>query len=231
MKELLNKNILLVDDEKEILKLLEESLFKEGFYHIFTAENCSRALKLASQRNIALFVLDVSLPDGNGFSLYEDIREFSDAPVIFLTARGEAEDRLRGLELGADDYIVKPFLTREFVLRVKGLLKRTYQTEPVQSGFDLPDRRVSFETASVICGDDEIRLTAKELILIKKLYENKNKIVTNDDLCLAAWGDDYYGYASTLMVHIRHIREKLELNPSKPSHIITVKGIGYKLVI
>ncbi len=231
MKELLNKNILLVDDEKEILKLLEESLFKEGFYHIFTAENCSRALKLASQRNIALFVLDVSLPDGNGFSLYEDIREFSDAPVIFLTARGEAEDRLRGLELGADDYIVKPFLTREFVLRVKGLLKRTYQTEPVQSGFDLPDRRVSFETASVICGDDEIRLTAKELILIKRLYENKNKIVTNDDLCLAAWGDDYYGYASTLMVHIRHIREKLELNPSKPSHIITVKGIGYKLVI
>lgn len=231
MKELLNKNILLVDDEKEILKLLEESLFKEGFYHIFTAENCSRALKLASQRNIALFVLDVSLPDGNGFSLYEDIREFSDAPVIFLTARGEAEDRLRGLELGADDYIVKPFLTREFVLRVKGLLKRTYQTEPVQSGFDLPDRRVSFETASVICGDGETGLTAKELILIKKLYENKNKIVTNDDLCLAAWGDDYYGYASTLMVHIRHLREKLEQNPSKPSHIITVKGIGYKLVI
>lgn len=231
MQELKNKKILLVDDEIEILKLLESVLFKEGFYHVYTARSCRDALRIASEQNIALFVLDVNLPDGNGFALFEDIRRKTQAPTIFLTARGEAEDKLKGLGLGADDYIVKPFLPKELVLRVQAVLKRTYQATQSVSMFALADRTVNLETASVQTADGEISLTAKEFILLKKLYENKNRIVTNDALCLAAWGDDYYGYENTLMVHIRRLREKIEHNPSSPVHLITVKGLGYKLVI
>lgn len=231
MEEIKNKKILIVDDEKELLKLLENKLFESGFYHIFKSENCCDALKIAKEQNIALFVLDINLPDGNGFALYEDIRNFSQSPVIFLTARGEADDRLTGLGLGADDYIVKPFLTSEFVLRVTAVLKRTYKPVFKNSDIKLSDRIINLETASVKFREEEIPLTAKEFIILKKLYENKNRIVTYDALCLAAWGDSYYGYENTLMVHIRHLREKIETDPSKPKHIITVKGLGYKLEV
>lgn len=231
MDEIKNKKILIVDDEKELLKLLENKLFESGFYHIFKSENCRNALQIAKEQNISLFVLDVNLPDGNGFALYEDIRKFSQSPVIFLTARGEADDRLTGLGLGADDYIVKPFLTSEFVLRVTAVLKRTYKPVFKNSDIKLSDRVINLETASVKFQGEEIPLTAKEFIILKKLYENKNRIVTYDALCLAAWGDSYYGYENTLMVHIRRLREKIETDPSKPKHIITVKGLGYKLEV
>lgn len=231
MEEIKNKKILIVDDEKELLKLLENKLFESGFYHIFKSENCCDALKIAKEQNIALFVLDINLPDGNGFALYEDIRKFSQSPVIFLTARGEADDRLTGLGLGADDYIVKPFLTSEFVLRVTAVLKRTYKPVFKNTDINLSDRVINLETASVKFQKEEIPLTAKEFIILKKLYENKNRIVTYDALCLAAWGDSYYGYENTLMVHIRRLREKIETDPSKPKHIITVKGLGYKLEV
>lgn len=231
MDEIKNKKILIVDDEKELLKLLENKLFESGFYHIFKSENCSNALQIAKEQNISLFVLDVNLPDGNGFALYEDIRKFSQSPVIFLTARGEADDRLTGLGLGADDYIVKPFLTSEFVLRVTAVLKRTYKPVIKNTDIKLSDRVINLETASVKFREEEIPLTVKEFIILKKLYENKNRIVTYDALCLAAWGDGYYGYENTLMVHIRRLREKIETDPSKPKHIITVKGLGYKLEV
>ena len=231
MDEIKNKKILIVDDEKELLKLLENKLFESGFYHIFKSENCSNALQIAKEQNISLFVLDVNLPDGNGFALYEDIRKFSQSPVIFLTARGEADDRLTGLGLGADDYIVKPFLTSEFVLRVTAVLKRTYKPVIKNTDIKLSDRVINLETASVKFREEVIPLAAKEFIILKKLYENKNRIVTYDALCLAAWGDGYYGYENTLMVHIRRLREKIETAPSKPKHIITVKGLGYKLEV
>ena len=231
MDEIKNKKILIVDDEKELLKLLENKLFESGFYHIFKSENCRNALQIAKEQNISLFVLDVNLPDGNGFALYEDIRKFSQSPVIFLTARGEADDRLTGLGLGADDYIVKPFLTSEFVLRVTAVLKRTYKPVIKNTDIKLSDRIINLETASVKFQGEEIPLTAKEFIILKKLYENKNRIVTYDALCLAAWGDGYYGYENKLMVHIRRLREKIETDPSNPKHIITVKGLGYKLEV
>lgn len=231
MQELKTKKILVVDDESTLLKLLEDALFHEGFYHVYTAKDCRRALEIVQTQNIALCILDVNLPDGNGFALFEDIKKTSQAPVIFLTAKGEADDRLCGLSLGADDYIVKPFLMKELVLRVTAVLKRTYQTSGADSSFTLSGKTIDFETASVNSDSGEVRLTAKEFILLKKLFAHKNKIVTNDALCLAAWGDDYYGYENTLMVHIRRLREKIEQNPGKPKHLITVKGIGYKLVI
>lgn len=230
-EELLNKKILIVDDEKEILNLLKDVLLRAGFYRVFTACDCREALRVFREQSIALCVLDVNLPDGDGFSLLREMREFSRVPVIFLTARGEMNDKLQGLELGADDYMVKPFLTKEFILRVTAVLRRTYQTVAATPKLRLSGRSVNFETAEVTTEEGEVfPLTAKEYILLQKLYENKNCIVTNDALCLAAWGDEYYGYENTLMVHIRRIRKKIEDNPSQPKHLITVKGLGYKLV-
>lgn len=231
MQELKNKKILIVDDEPELLKMLSDILYNDGFYNIYTAPDCTSALKLAHEQAAALFLLDVNLPDGDGFSLFEQLRKISQAPVIFLTARGEADDRIKGLGLGADDYIVKPFLPKELILRVTAVLKRVYNITDSRTAFALSERIVDLETAAVKNGNEQIPLTAKEFILIKKLWENKNRIVTNDALCMAAWGEDYYGYENTLMVHIRRLRKKIENVPSKPKHLITVKGLGYKLVI
>ena len=157
-------------------------------------------------------------------------------PVIFLTARGEAEDKIEGLTLGADDYMVKPFLPKEFLLRVTALLRRTYGNILPENGFFLPDpdcgkREIRFDTALVLRGEEEIPLTPKELILLKVLYGQKNRIVTSDALTMAAWGDTSYGYENTLMVHIRRLRQKIETDPSSPKHLLTVKGLGYKLVV
>lgn len=230
MDELKNKKLLLVDDEKELLKTTEAVLRSEGFFNIYTAENCETALQIVKTQPVALMLLDVMLPDGDGFSLFVKLRQITSAPVIFLTAKGEAEDRIHGLGLGADDYIVKPFLMKELSLRILAVLRRTYQKSQQEPAFDLGARHIDLATATVRAEGKEQVFTAKEYMLLKKLYENQNRIVTNDALCMAAWGDAYYGYENTLMVHIRRIREKIEANPSSPKHLITVKGLGYKLV-
>lgn len=230
MQELKNKKILIVDDEAELLNMLSDILYGDGFYNIYTAPDCVSALKIAHEQTVSLFILDVNLPDGDGFSLFTALQKISQAPVIFLTARGEANDRIKGLGLGADDYIVKPFLPRELILRVIAVLKRVYNISSSKMVFTLSKRRIDLETALVKIGDQQIPLTAKEFILLKKLWESKNRIVTNDTLCMAAWGENYYGYENTLMVHIRRLRKKIEDEPSKPKHLLTVKGLGYKLV-
>ncbi len=230
MTDLQNKKILIVDDEPDILKMIESALFDEGFYNIHTARNCREAGEIAAMCPIALFLLDVNLPDGNGFMLYQEIRRQSKAPVIFLTARGGEEDLIRGFDLGADDYIVKPFLMKELVLRVKALLRRTYGVQTKEPGFWLGERYIDLEKVAVVYRGGEEPLTAKEFILLEKLWENRNRIVTNDGLCMAAWGEEYYGHENTLMVHIRRLRKKVEEDPSSPRHLITVKGLGYKLV-
>ena len=234
--ELKNKKILLVDDEPQLLSMLEQILYSGGFFQIYTTKTCKDALNVMEKQSISLCILDVNLPDGDGFYLFREIRKFSQTPVIFLTARGEAEDKIRGLTLGADDYIVKPFLPKEFLLRVTALLRRTYGNILPESGFSLPDsvckeRTIRFDTATVQCGEEEIALTPKELILLKVLYGQKNRIVTSDALTMAAWGDTSYGYENTLMVHIRRLRQKIEENPSAPRHLLTVKGLGYKLIV
>lgn len=231
MNELKNKKILVVDDEKELLNMIQDILWSNGFYNVYTAESCRDAIEIVKAQPIALCVLDINLPDGNGFSLFNDLRRLTNAPVIFLTARGEANDKLNGLSLGADDYIVKPFLTQELLLRITALLRRTYTKPHEISSFNLSDRTVDFETATVTHNGKNILLTPKEFVILKKLWENKNRIVINDVLCMTAWGDGYYGFENTLMVHIRRLREKIEATPSSPKHLITVKGIGYKLVI
>ncbi|EOQ04702.1 hypothetical protein KOY_04877 [Bacillus cereus VDM021] len=232
MDNLKSKKILIVDDESEIRIIIERFLRKEGFFRIYTAADCNSALSLCHKEEPDIAILDVMLPDGDGFSLLSSIRQFSDVPVLFVSARGEDEDRLLGLGLGADDYIVKPFLPRELVLRLMAILKRAYSSsvEKRLSIFQLGEQTIDLESAVVYKGHEEMPLTAKEHAILVKLYENQGRIVTSDALCQAVWGDDIFGYENTLMVHIRRIREKIETDPSKPIYLLTVRGLGYKLL-
>lgn len=222
------KRILLVDDETELLHMVEAILKKDGYTQIRTAGSVSEAWTLYEEWKPEFAVLDVMLPDGDGFSLLSRIREKSDIPVLFLTARGEDEDRFKGWDMGADDYIVKPFMPRELTSRLLAILRRSYKSKnplAVLSG-----SRVDFERAEVIRDGVHIPLTAKEYDILTALYRNAGRIVTIDQLCEAAWGDNPFGYENSLMAHIRRIREKIEKNPSKPVSLLTVKGLGYKLL-
>lgn len=229
IKYLKNKRILLVDDEQELLNMVKSILEDEGFYNIHTAKNVKDAITLAEQINPELAILDVMLPDGDGFSLMSKLRKNSEYPILFLTAKGEDEDKFKGFSIGADDYIVKPFLPKELVFRVIAILKRSYKEEnPI---IKLKNSSIDFSRAEVIKNGDKFSLTAKEHDLLMVLYRNAGRIVTIDALCQAAWGDNPFGYENSLMAHIRRIREKIELNPSKPQSLVTVKGLGYKLIV
>ena len=223
------KKILLVDDEPELLTLVAVILKEDGFENIMTASTVSEGIDAAKTQKPDLAILDVMLPDGDGFSLMQQIRAFSDMPVIFLTARDEAEDKLAGLGLGADDYIAKPFLGEELLLRVHAILRRCYKTDaPVVK---LDGCLIDFERGQVSKAGETIPLTAMEYTLLKTLARNAGKIVTLDTLCEALWGDNPFGYENSLNAHIRRIREKIESTPSKPVSLFTMMGLGYKLNI
>lgn len=226
--------ILLVDDNKDILEMLKNILTRRGFLSVQTACDCRSAREMFQSFFPELVVLDIMLPDGDGFSLMRDFRITSDAPVLFLSAKDEDNDRLLGLGLGADDYITKPFLPDELILRLTAILKRTYfstlRQRTEDSTLTLGSRTIYLESGVVRTKDGDITLTAKELALLKKLHENRGNIVTFDALSDAVWGENYYGYENTLMVHIRRLREKIEENPSAPVWLLTVRGLGYKLV-
>ena len=223
------KKILLVDDEKELLDMVSDFLREDGYTQIQTASTATEAITAAKEWNPDFAILDVMLPDMDGFSLFEQLRKFTEIPVLFLTARGEDEDRLRGPGLGADDYMVKPFLPKELLLRMGIILRRYYKEEnPLVR---LAGSQIDFSRAEVIKNGEHMPLTAKEHDILQALYRNAGRIVTIDQLCEAAWGDNPFGYENSLMAHIRRIREKIEENPSKPVSLITVKGLGYKLVL
>ena len=223
------KKILIVDDEAELCHMVTSILELDGFKNVQTAGTVHEALKKCYEWKPDLAVLDVMLPDGNGFSLFEQIRSFTQAPVLFLTAKGEDEDKLKGLGLGADDYITKPFLPKELLLRISLILRRYYRLE--NNIVCLPGCTIDFDRAQVVKDGRNIPLTAKEHAILSALCRNAGRIVTIDQLCEAAWGDNPYGYENSLMAHIRRIREKIEADPSKPVSLVTVKGLGYKLLI
>ena len=224
-----SKRILLVDDEQALLDLVVSILQNDGYQNITTAKSVSEAVTLAEEIQPELAILDVMLPDGNGFELMERLKQIADYPVLFLTARGEDEDKFRGFGLGADDYVVKPFLPKELLFRVTAILRRTYKEEKTLVA--LKGSEIDFSRAEVIKDGVHIPLTAKEHDLLSALYRNAGRIVTIDALCEAAWGDNPFGYENSLMAHIRRIREKIELNPSQPVSLVTVKGLGYKLIV
>lgn len=223
------KRILLVDDEQALLELVVSILKEGGFRRIRTAKTVKEALALSASYRPELAILDVMLPDGDGFALMEQLKRTSDYPVLFLTARGEDADKFRGFGLGADDYMVKPFLPQELLLRVNAILRRCYKGQSPL--IRLSGSEIDLDRAEVIKNGERISLTAKEHHIITALFRNAGKIVTIDALCEAAWGDNPFGYENSLMAHIRRMREKIEKNPGKPVSLITVKGLGYKLVV
>jgi DNA-binding response OmpR family regulator len=223
------KKVMLVDDEPDLLKLVSAILSDDGFENIVVADTVESAVNVCREEKPDIVILDVMLPDGDGFSLVRQIRLFTDVPIIFLTAKDEAADKLAGLGLGADDYIVKPFLPQELLLRVYAILRRCYKEESYIIKLD--GCTIDFSRAEVNKNGTAISLTAKEHILLETLARNEGKIVTIDALCEALWGDNPFGYENSLNAHVRRIREKIEVNPSKPVSLITIKGLGYKLNI
>jgi len=229
MKDLFlyTKKILLVDDEPELRKLVTDILLDDGFMNIIEVDTVQTVLNSARQGKPDLAILDVMLPDGDGFTLMKELRIFTNIPIIFLTAKDEAADKLAGLGLGADDYVVKPFLPQELLLRVHAVLRRCYKADSPL--LELEGCTIDFSRAEVNKNGNIIALTAKEHTLLKTLSCSEGRIVSIDALCEALWGDNPFGYENSLNAHIRRIREKIENDPSKPVSLITIKGLGYKL--
>lgn len=227
--------IMLVDDEPELQRMVRDFLIKEGFKDVVIAGNCKDARAVYDRGKPRLVLLDVMLPDGNGFDLLKELHREAEVPVIFLSARDEDEDRLHGLGMGADDYITKPFLPKELLLRVKAVLKRVYHVKDRDMEKEviiLGDCQVNLGSGVVRReqSETEATLTAKEYAIIEKLAANRGRIVTIDALCETVWQEGNYGYENTLIVHIRRLREKIEADPSHPKYLLTVRGLGYKLI-
>lgn len=255
--------ILLVDDEKALREMVSGFLRRAGFHKVTVAADCLEAEELFALKEPHLVLLDVMLPDGDGFSLLKKLRKMSEVPVIFLSARDEDESRLRGLGLGADDYITKPFLPEELILRVTAVLKRVYRVKstqeediitlgrcqidlgsgvvqwnkntaadvrPEMTGGAADETESAEEEGSTLEKAGEVTLTAKEYAIVQKLAQERGRIVSIDALCDAVWQEENYGYENTLVVHIRRLREKIEEDPSHPKYLLTVRGLGYRLV-
>ena len=224
--------ILVVEDDAPVRNLITTTL-KLHDYRFLTAANGETALIEASSHNPDIILLDLGLPDMDGIDIIRQIRSWSITPIIVISARSEDTDKIEALDNGADDYLTKPFLMQELLLRVQHILQRAYRAElsrtkpaPLQLG----ERCVDLNDAIVTLPEGKtLALTATELALLRKLAENRGHIVTYDALCAAVWGADYYGYENSLGVHIRHLREKLEAEPGAPQFLRTVRGIGYKL--
>ena len=218
--------ILIVDDEPALQRMVGEILRQAG-YETDGALSCAQGLERFRTKTPDAVLLDVMLPDGDGFSLFGQLREIRDVPVLFLSARDEDEARLRGLGLGADDYITKPFLPQELLLRLRAVLRRVYREETHAAR--LGETEIDWGKGTVRRDGREIALTAKEFALLRKLWEARGNIVTIDALCSALWDGPLVGYENTLMVHIRRLREKVEADPSHPRFLLTVRGLGYRL--
>lgn len=224
-------NILIAEDETDLRNLLNLNLEQEG-YQVFSAKDGLQALDIVEKNKIDLAILDVMMPKLDGFNLLRRIREQFKFPVIFLTARGDDMDKVLGLGIGADDYLVKPFSMAELMARVAAQLRRSKeyygerQTDSqkiVINGLVLDKR-----ACCAFRNDIQIHLNAKEYLLLKHLMENPNRVYTKKQLYHAVWEEDLYYDDNTIMVYISHIRNKIEGDPKNPEHLITIRGLGYK---
>ena len=224
--------IMLVDDEPDILDLLEKALNREGCYNITKIKEGSLAVTACREIQPDIIILDVMLPDIDGYEVCKQIREFSHCPVLFLSSKNDELDKILGLAVGGDDYVTKPFSPKEMAYRVKaGLRRAKYMQAPIR-GFSLKigELMIDADGFRVMKNDKEIGLTAREFEILRYLAENSGRVISRERLYETIWGEDSFGCDNTIMVHIRPLREKLEENPAAPRYIITVKGLGYKLV-
>lgn len=223
------QHILIVDDEPQILEVLKLYLSREGF-RVSTAPDGASALTAFEKNSPDLVVLDLMLPQVSGLEVFKQIRAQRALPIIMLTAKGDELDRILGLELGADDYVVKPFSPREVVARVKNVLRRAQRPPetPAEKEIHCGDLRIDPLARRVNVGDRAIELTGKEFDLLYFLARHPGQVFTRAQLMDQVWGYEFYGDASTVTVHVRHLREKIEANPSEPRYLATVWGVGYK---
>lgn len=225
-------NILVAEDEVDIRNLLIIHLQEEG-YRVYPARDGVEALEIMKKESIHLAVLDVMMPRLDGFNLLRKIREASTIPVIFLTARSEEMDKVIGLGMGADDYLVKPFSMNELLARVKAHLRRSTeyvcQKPKEKKLLRYGNLSIDKDSCCAYVNDTLIELNAKEYKLLQLLMENPERVFTKKQLYLAVWDSEYYYDDNTIMVHISHLRNKIETNPQNPEYIKTIRGIGYKL--
>nr|WP_090247135.1 response regulator transcription factor [Eubacterium barkeri] len=227
--------ILLVDDERDIVSLLEEVLNKEGFTHIRKAYTGRSALDLCREYQPDVIVLDIMLPDMDGIEVCREIRKFSHCSILFLSSKNDDVDKILGLASGGDDYVTKPFSPKEIVYRIKSQLRRMQYAKvevKQEEAAILKMGNIIVDTDALIVYKSgvPIDLTAKEYGLLQFLMENQNRIISKERLYERVWGEENAICDNTIMVHIRHLREKIEVDASTPQLLITVKGLGYKLV-
>jgi DNA-binding response OmpR family regulator len=223
--------ILVVDDEQHMIDLIRMNLELEGF-QVLEASNGIDALDQVRKHIPDLIILDIMMPQLDGFEVLKMLREFSSVPVIMLTAKGEEEDKVRGLELGADDYVTKPFGARELVSRVKAVLRRTESlTEPSESIIKVDDRlSVDFNKREVIVEGKHIKLRPTEYRLLYHLMQNAGWTVPHEQLLAKVWGYEYREETHYVRLYVNYLREKIEEDPAHPKYILTERGIGYRFV-
>lgn len=222
-------HILVVDDEKLIVKGLKYSLEKDNFT-VDVAYDGEEAIELATAKSFDLIILDVMLPKLSGLEVCQAIRDFSEVPIIMLTAKGEDMDKIMGLEYGADDYLTKPFNIIELKARIKAILRRSQRSEAplvVSKVVTIRDIRLDSDRRRVQVQGREVDLTVKEFDLIERFMLNEGKVYSRESLLAAVWGADYPGDVRTVDVHVRRLREKIEANPSEPQYLFTKWGVGY----
>lgn len=223
------KKVLVVDDEKLIVKGIRFSLEQDGM-EVDCAYDGEEALNMAKANKYDMVLLDIMLPKMDGFEVCQAIREFSDMPIVMLTAKGDDMDKILGLEYGADDYITKPFNILEVKARIKAIMRRTTGTrekEEASSVIEKKDLRLDCDSRRLFILGNEVNLTAKEFDLLEILVRNENKVYSRENLLDMVWGKDYPGDVRTVDVHVRRLREKIEANPSEPKYVHTKWGVGY----
>jgi len=220
--------ILVVDDEKKIVEILKGYLEREG-YQVITAYDGRAALDLARSHAPDLIILDLMLPEVSGWDVCRELRRKSDVPIIMLTARDDTTDKIIGLELGADDYVTKPFDPKEVISRVRAVLRRSEGKSVAKAVLNVGDITIDTEKRIVRRGDSNIELTHIEFEIIRVLAENPGRVYSRMQLLDRVQGDAYEGYERTIDSHIKNLRRKLELDPEHPRYVITVYGVGYKL--
>ncbi|MCR4430323.1 MAG: response regulator YycF [Tepidanaerobacteraceae bacterium] len=224
----MNETVLVVDDEKPIVDILKYNLTKEG-YNVLMAYDGEEALKAAETGNPDLVLLDIMLPKIDGFSVCKKLREKMTCPIIMLTAKGEEVDKVLGLELGADDYVTKPFSMRELMARVKANLRRNVMAEPTgqQKIIKIKDLELDLKSYQLKKKGVPLDLTFREFELIKFLATQAGQVFSREKLLEEVWGYEYYGDIRTVDVTVRRLREKVEDDPANPAYILTKRGIGY----
>ena len=225
------RRILVVDDEERMVRFIRLNLEHDGF-QVSEAFNGKEAIQKIRDVTPDLILLDVMMPDLDGFEVLETIREVSQVPVIMLTAKGEEDDRVRGLELGADDYVTKPFSPRELVSRVKAVLRRTEGASGSMHGLiEVDDRlKIDFDRREIWLEGKLVKLRPTEYRMLYHLVQNAGWVVTHDQLLTKVWGYEYRDEPHYVRLYINYLRQKLEANPSEPKYILTERGVGYRFV-